>query len=170
MDLAVDATSSMAAFVANSDLSVSGAVDDFRAATQNSSVASLCLELINNVSTTLPLVPSTFRVANNSGEVSAFQFFEALNDTRTTINPPNSITAVPEGTCAITLPGAALFTANCAICHRGNGLGFGNVGPDITDAEASIITFELSNNPSMNDIRLILPEIVAISTALSPVP
>lgn len=159
-------TSSISAFVANNDLSLSGGgATDFLASTVAGSTATFCLELENNVSTAG--VPSTFQVENNGEEV--FQFFEGVNND-TVANQVGIITPTVQGGCGIVLDGAALFEANCAICHTGNGLGFGNVGPDITNRTAAEINFQLINNPSMNNIRLTGREVDAIAGALAAGP
>jgi len=168
--LAADGNSSLDSFTANSDLAANGGVTDFRAATTAAGAASICLELENN-SNVAPdsnlAGDSTFQVENNGG--ASFDFFEALNNDTPAIRV-GAITDVPLGTCGIPLDGAELFEANCAICHTGNGLGFGNVGPDITNRTAARINFQLTNNPTMSDIRLTGREIDTIAGALASIP
>jgi hypothetical protein len=167
VDMEAAATSRIAAFVANSDLSASGAATDFLASTAAGSSANCCLELENNSNAVAP-VPvgnSTFAVNNNGTGV--FQFFEIDNDTNATrVN----ITPAVQGDCAIPLPGAALFVANCTICHTGNGLGFETrkvlIAPDVTNFTAAEIDFQLATNGSMININLTAREVDAIAAAL----
>lgn len=105
---------------------------------------------------------------NNGGVGSLFQFFERDNDTVAIRAEP--ITPVLEGECAVPLNGSALFLSNCAICHTGNGLGSGNVGPSLTNKTAAQITNQLTVNPTMSNIRLTPQEIAAIAAALQQSP
>jgi hypothetical protein len=162
--LAVD-TSSFSAFVANSDLSLSGAgVTDFLASAAAGSAANFCLELENNVSSAV--VPSTFQVENNGTGV--FRFFEGIDNDSLAIRV--GVTPVAQGDCAIPLPGAQLFVANCTICHTGNGLGFETrkvlIAPDVTNQPVAEINFQLATNGSMININLTGREVDAIAADL----
>ena len=162
-------TSGMNAFVANNDLSASGVAADFSAAIVNP--AAFCLELINNFNA----VGDTAFLINNGGVDGAFRFFEVDNDIAA--GTVGLITPVAQGTCSIPLDGAALFVANCAKCHTGNGLGLTTVkqliGPDITNATPEAINLQLGINGSMildfsptGRLRLTQQEITAIAAAL----
>jgi len=137
------------AFVANNVLSASGAAfNDFRAANLNAG-ANFCLELINNSNVTATVAGnSTFQVDN--GVAGTFSFFERANDAAAVRSPVNPIlfTTVAEGACAIPLDGAALFTANCAACHSGNGIPrlIKNdlIARDITGRTAALITAQFN--------------------------
>jgi len=166
IDLTAAGASILAALVANNALSGSGGATDFRNAIAAGGTATSCLELTSNVNAT---VNSTFRVDNNPGLAGAFRLFELGNDTLA-LRLAGPITNIVQGGCTIALNGAALFEANCSRCHKGNGLGQGNVGPDLTSATALMITFQLTNNPTMNDIKLTPAEIQAIAAALLPTP
>lgn len=167
-DLTANGPSSLAAFVANNVLSGSAAgVTDFRNAIAAGGTATSCLELVGNVNAAVP-PNSTFRVENNPGIAGAFQLFESANDSPAVRVGP--IADVARGACGIVLPGAALFEANCGICHIGNGLGHGTAGPNITNRPAALITLQLSINPSMNNIRLTPEEVQAIAAALVAIP
>lgn len=159
--LSADGSSVLASFVANNALSGSGAANDFQAVVAGGSSAGTCLELLNNLNAT---VSSSFQVANNGGAGSLFEFVERDNDTPAT--RLGGITPVLEGDCGIPLNGAGLFLSNCAICHTGNGLGSGNVGPNLTNKTAALITNQLTVNPTMSNIRLTPQEIAAIAGAL----
>lgn len=162
-------TSSLKALTVDNALSANGGNTDFRAETVAGGTGIICLELENNanVSPDSGLVGNSTFLVNNGGG-AAFTFFEALNDTpavRTGI-----LTDVLQGACGIVPAGAELFTANCAICHTGGGLGSGRIGPDLTNKTAAAITFELTNNPTMSNIRLTGREITAIAGALAVTP
>lgn len=163
--LTADGNSALASFVANNALSTSAGVSDFQVVVAGGSSAGSCLELLNNVNTT---VNSSFQIANNGGVGSLFEFFERDNDALAT--RLGTITPVLEGDCAIPLNGAALFLSNCAICHTGNGLGSGNVGPSLTNKTAPLIRNQLTVNPTMSNIRLTPQEISAIAAALQQSP
>ncbi len=158
-------TSAIFAFVANNDLSLSGLADDLRATTAAASAANFCLELINNVNAAAGIA-STFRAEHNSLADGNFRLFELDNDSLADPNP-NPVTNVLQGDCAVPLSGAALFKANCAVCHTGNGFGFGNIGPDLTNKTVAEVNFQLANNPTMGNIRLTAQEIQAIVDALA---
>ncbi len=164
-DLVADGASSLSAFVANNALSDSGAAFDFRSAIAGGSSAVTCLELTGNANAT---ADSAFRAENNVA-VSLFQFFEAPTNDNPAVRI-GTITDVAEETCDIPVDGPLLFEANCRRCHTGNGLGSGNVGPDITNRTADQISFQLDNNPTMSDIRLTPQEIQAIADSLAAVP
>jgi mono/diheme cytochrome c family protein len=171
IDLSAEGTSTFSAFVANNDLSISGVANDFRAAIAAAG-ASFCLELVNNFNAALD---STFLV-NNAGAQADFQFFELGNDN--TAVRQALVTDVPQGTCAITINGAASFEANCAKCHTGNGLGLNTrkelIATDVTNATAAEINLQLDTNGSMilefspaGRLRLTQQEIDAIVSALA---
>lgn len=167
--MSADSSSSLKALTVDNALSANGGATDFRAATVAGGVAAICLELENNanVAPDSGLVGnSTFLVDNGGG--AAFEFFEALNDTPAV--RVGVLSNVLQGACGIVPAGAELFTANCAICHTGGGLGFGNVGPDLTNHTAADITFQLTSNPTMSNIRLTGREITAIAGALAVTP
>lgn len=163
--LTADGSSGLASFVANNALASSGAPSDFQATVVGGSTAGACLELLNNVNAT---TNSSFQVANNGGVGSLFEFFERDNDNPAV--PAGAISLVAEGACSVPLPGAALFLSNCAICHTGNGLGSGNVGPSLTNKTAALITNQLTVNPTMSNIRLTPQEIATIAAALQQNP
>ncbi len=164
VDLVADGTSSLAAFVANNTLSGSGTGIDFRAAVAENSAAGHCLELTGN---TTASGLSVFQVMNNA-LAGLFDFFEGTNDTAAL--RVGTISNVPPGTCGVPLDGAFLFTVNCTGCHTGNGIGAGNVGPNVTKAPAALIADQLLNNPTMRFIRLTPLEVEAIASALALVP
>ena len=170
IDQAAADTSGMNVFVANNNLSNSVG-PDFSAAIVNAGAA-FCLELINNFNAA---GNTAFLLANNGGVAADFRFFEVNNDTPA--GPVIPSTPVAQGECAIPLDGAALFVANCAKCHTGNGLGLTTVkqliGPDITNATPEAINLQLGNNGSMildfsptGRLRLTQQEITAIAAAL----
>jgi len=166
IDLQSADTSSFSAFVANSDLSLSGAgLTDFLASAAAGSAANFCLELENNAGS--GVVPSTFLVENNG--VGVFRFFEGI-DNDSLANRVEPITPAFQGDCGVPLPGAPLFVANCTICHTGNGLGFETrkvlIAPDITNQPAAEINFQLATNGSMISINLTSREVDAIAAAL----
>lgn len=157
------------ALTVDNNLSANNGTTDFRAATEAGGQAAVCLELENNanVSPDSGLVGNSTFLVNNAGG-AAFEFFESVNDTLA-IRAGVLINAL-QGACGIVLAGAPLFTANCAICHLGNGLGSGRIGPDLTNHTAAEITFQLLNNPTMSTIRLTGREVTAIAGALAANP
>nr|WP_318836025.1 DUF1565 domain-containing protein [Desulfuromonas versatilis] len=165
VDLEAQGSSAFKGFVANNDLSTSAAASDLRAAIAGGATATACLELIDNANAA---ANSSF-VVNNGAAEGSFQLFETGNDAPAT-RLGAALSDVPQGACAIALDGAALFQANCGVCHVGNGLGQGNVGPDITNRSAPQIAFQLANNPTMQHIRLSAAEIQAIAEALTSSP
>jgi hypothetical protein len=181
IDLVANATSTMPAFVVDNALSASGVVGDFRALTA-AATSNICVELINN-SNAVVLGPgnSTFRVDN--GIAGILQFFERANDTLA-VRVPLTLPSVAEGACAVPLNGAALFEANCAVCHTGNGLGRevkkDLLARDITGRTAAVINAQFTTLPNLSMIgvfvdvngrlRLTQQEITAIAAALVPTP
>jgi mono/diheme cytochrome c family protein len=171
IDMVASGAASLAAFAAGNALSASGgAFPDFRTAVPAGSVATACLELIGNRN---GAGSSTFRVENAGGALRMFEPDAAssvANDTAAA--RLGQIDDAPEGACAVPLDGAALFEANCGHCHRGNGLGRGDVARDVTGTTAERIEFQLANNPFMspptNPLRLTPQEIQAIVGALAP--
>jgi hypothetical protein len=173
IDLGAAGTSAIATFAANNNLSAS-TLTNFRGNIANAG-ATFCLELVNNFNAALN---STFQVDNNNGGADgAFRFFEVDNDTLAGRLGP--ITTVAQGTCAIPLNGAALFVANCAKCHTGNGLGLNTVkeliATDITNTTVAAINlqFGVPGNGSMiqefaptGRLQLTQQEITAIAGAL----
>lgn len=167
IDLQTDGTASLAAFVANNALSGSAAgASDFRASVADGSSGSACLELLNNVN---PTANSTFTVANNATNSGTVELFDA-GDNDTAVTTVGTITPVTQNACGVALDGALLFKANCGVCHVGNGMGQGNVGPNLTNATAATIDFQLTNNPAMSFISLTADEIDAIALALAAAP
>ena len=156
IDTEAFATSEMKAFVANNNLSLSGVVPDFRARAINAG-STFCLELINNFNATLN---TTFRVENNTGAAGAFQIFENANDNlavRNPLPPPDLFTSIAQGVCNIPLDGVALFEANCAKCHTGNGLGREAkkllLARDITGRTATQINAQFTTTPNLSMIE-----------------
>jgi hypothetical protein len=141
----------------------------------NGGRSNACLELVNNGSAN-PLDLADFEVIHDLGVNPdttrvLFQFFESGNDTAAVRTGP--ITSVAAGTCGVPINGAALFVVNCAACHTGNGLGNGNVGPNLTNATVAMINAQLINNPTMSALltrggilTLTAQEIQAIAAAL----
>jgi hypothetical protein len=166
--MVADGASVMDALALDNALSANGGNADFRATAVTTGAASVCLELENNSNVSPDsgqAGDSTFLVENTGG--AAFAFFEAQDNDTPAVRDGVSFADVLPGACGIVPPGRELFGANCAICHRGNGMGFGNVGPDITDRTAAEIRFQLISNPSMSNIRLTEREVNAIAGALS---
>jgi hypothetical protein len=160
--LLADATAQLHAFSANGNLTGSGAVFDFHASTASPGAA-LCLELVNNANAA---GNSSFQIDNGAG--GDLRFFEDLNDTLAERIEP--VVPITPGECGIPLDGAALFETNCGHCHRGNGLGRGSVGPNVTNTTADKINFQIATNFSMSDINLTQQEIAAITATLSATP
>jgi hypothetical protein len=187
-ELTAAGTSQVAAFVANNALALSQAAPPEFRALKSAASASICLELLNNFNV---LANSTFRVDNTIGGI--FQFFEPspltapqANDTLAVRVP--LITDVAEGACAIPLDGVALFEANCAACHTGNGMQqlakpLLPAVRDITNRTAALINAQFNppgilpaGNLTMIDefvdvngrLRLTQQEINAIAAALVP--
>ncbi|HEX9779314.1 MAG TPA: cytochrome c, partial [Geopsychrobacteraceae bacterium] len=175
IDLSAEGTSTFSAFVANNDLSISAGATDFRAAIANAATtATFCLELTNNFNAA---ANTTFLVDNNVAGAT-FQLFQQGNDADAQQAGAGDITLVPQGTCAITINGAASFEANCAKCHTGNGLGLNTrkelIATDVTNATAAEINLQLDTNGSMilefsptGRLRLTQQEIDAIVSALA---
>jgi hypothetical protein len=172
IDLVANNTSSLPAFVVDNFVSASGVVGDVRALTA-AATSNICLELINNGNAT---ANSTFRVDN--GIAGTLQFFERANDTLA-VRVPLTLPSVAEGACAVPLNGAALFEANCAACHTGNGIPrlVKNelIARDVTGRTAAIINAQFTTTPNLSMIgkfvlngRLTLTqqEITAIAAAL----
>jgi hypothetical protein len=181
IDQSAAGTSGLGAFVANNNLSASGAGTDFSAAVGNAGAA-FCLELLNNFNAA---GNSSFLAANNGGVAGDFRFFEppvgnpVANDTL--ISRVGPVTDIVEGACAVPLDGTALFVANCAKCHTGNGLGLTTVkqliANDITNATVAAINLQFAVNGSMimdflpaGRLQLTQQEIAAIAAALAAVP
>jgi len=166
IDLQADGTASLAAFVANSDLSGNAGTTDFLSAVNAGSSAGTCLEIRNNVN---GAGNSTFSVENNPTNAGAVELFDG-GDNDTPVARVGTVTDVAQNACGVALNGGMLFEASCGVCHVGNGLGEGNVGPNLTNVTTAMINFQLTFNPTMSSIALTPGEISAIAAALSTVP
>jgi mono/diheme cytochrome c family protein len=166
MDLQVGGASSLISMIANNDLSAGAGATDFLGAVADGSTGTACLELMNNLNAANN---ATFSVMNNVTNGGTVELFDA-GDNDTAVATSGTVTPVAQNSCGVVPSGSLLFNANCGICHVGNGLGAGNVGPNLTNATLAIIQLQLAINPTMSDISLTDQELQAISGALAAAP